>query len=280
MLPAATLSAVTPALVLAYDGPVAEAHRRLTVQNPFHGWWWLREGSAEIEHGGARLRLGPGDWIFFPSSWKRTHRLPPSARLLSLGFELAWPHGAPVLQMDAPLRGRDDADLRRLGERVARAVADPDRAYADPLSQRRLSLPAWLEARAALCALAARLVESALAAGARLAPSAPPDPRLAHVLADLDAAPRAGPLPYARWSATGGLGRVQLDRLARRHLGLSLRAWRDARLEREIRHRLSAGRASMKELAADLGFADAAHFTHWVRRRLGAPPARWRESGP
>jgi AraC-like DNA-binding protein len=277
--PSSVWSSVTPVPVLAYDGPVSPRTRHLASQNPFHGWWWLRTGTAEIRHSGKRLRLSPGDWIFFPSAWQRTHRLSPDAHLVSIGFELAWPHGAPVLEMDAPLVGRGDADLLRLGARVALAYADPVGGFAEPLRNRQLGLAAWLEARGALCELASHLASRALAAGARVSPRTPRDARLARVLADIEAHPRAGPLPYDRWVAACGLGRVQLDRLARRHLGLSLRAWRDARLDREIRRQLGASRSSMKEIAAELGFADPAHFTHWVHRRLGTAPARWREDG-
>ncbi len=268
---------VSPVPILAYDGPVPGWALRLRVQNPYHGWWWLREGRAEIRRPGERLRLAPGDWIFFPSAWPRHQLLSAGAHLVSVAFELAWPHGAPVLAMDAPLLGRGDADLLRLGARVAALCADPATRFEKPLPQRKLPLPAWLRARAALDELAAELARRSLEAGARVSPRSPPDPRLGRVLADLEEHPRAGPLPYVRWSAASGLGRAQLDRLARQHLGRSLRSWRDARLDRAIRHRLRAARSSMKEIAAEFGFADAAHFTHWTRRRLGVPPAHWRE---
>lgn len=271
--------AVVPVAKVIYDGEVAPGMLRLRCRNPFHTWWWVREGKAKVEWRGGGSRLGPEDWIFFPSSWERTHEIDPGTRLVSVGFELVWPHGGAVLCMDGPLRGSGDAGLRRLGVAAARAHADPESGFREALPQRRLEFPEWLEARARLALLAAELCRRALAAGAGLGAREPQDSRLQRVLADLSAECRAGPLPYARWSRICGLGRGQLDRLARQHLGSSLRAWRDQLLEREVRGRLAEGSETLKEIAAALGFVDAAHFNHWVRRRLGDSPSRLRRDG-
>ena len=110
--------------------------------------------------------------------------------------------------------------------------------------------------------------------GAERAPSI--DPRLGRVLADLEAGVRAGPLPFGRWRDQTGLGRVQLERIARRELGTSLRARRDERLLAAIRTSLARGGESLKETAARLGFFDSAHFTRWVRRHAGCPPRELR----
>ena len=40
--------------------------------------------------------------------------------------------------------------------------------------------------------------------------------------------------------------------------------------------RLREGRASMREIAEELGYAAAAHFTRFFRRRAGAPPSAYR----
>ena len=41
--------------------------------------------------------------------------------------------------------------------------------------------------------------------------------------------------------------------------------------------RLQAGRATVREIAEELGYSDAAHFTRFFRRRAGVPPAAYRE---
>lgn len=274
---ASVSAGATPVAIMSYDSSVPSWAERLRRKNPFHSWWWIRDGEVEVKWSGGAASLRAGDWILFPHGFWRSHRFRPATRLVSTSFELAWPDGRPVLALDAPLCGRGDAGLLRLGARLARLWHVPGQGPDAGLERRRLSLSNRLRANACLQELVADLVDLALAAGGELTTDAPSDARLAQVTAELAAAPRVGALPYARWTAACGLGRVQLDRLARRHLGCTLRGYRDRLLEREIRAGLAAGRDSLKELGARLGFADAAHFNHWVRRRLGAAPSRWHE---
>jgi AraC-like DNA-binding protein len=41
--------------------------------------------------------------------------------------------------------------------------------------------------------------------------------------------------------------------------------------------RLREGRASMREIAEELGYAAAAHFTRFFRRRAGVSPSAYRD---
>jgi AraC-like DNA-binding protein len=40
--------------------------------------------------------------------------------------------------------------------------------------------------------------------------------------------------------------------------------------------RLREGRASVREVAEELGYSDTAHFTRFFRRRAGVPPSAYR----
>jgi AraC family transcriptional regulator len=69
---------------------------------------------------------------------------------------------------------------------------------------------------------------------------------------------------------------VYVARAFRRHFGRSIGAYvRDLRVVQASR-RLSAGQQPLVELAGELGFSDQAHFTRWVKRRLGATPGEIR----
>jgi AraC-like DNA-binding protein len=98
------------------------------------------------------------------------------------------------------------------------------------------------------------------------------DARLLRVLESLNSQLRGGPLPFETWKRETGLSRVQLERIAKKQLGVSLRAHRDERLLSEIRRSLASGRESLKETAARLGFFDAPHFNRWVRIHTGRSP--------
>ena len=41
--------------------------------------------------------------------------------------------------------------------------------------------------------------------------------------------------------------------------------------------RLREGRSSVRELAEELGYSDATHFTRFFRRRAGVPPSAYRD---
>jgi AraC-like DNA-binding protein len=41
--------------------------------------------------------------------------------------------------------------------------------------------------------------------------------------------------------------------------------------------RLQEGRSSVREIAEELGYSDAAHFTRFFRNRAGVPPSAYRE---
>jgi transcriptional regulator GlxA family with amidase domain len=102
------------------------------------------------------------------------------------------------------------------------------------------------------------------------------DPRLVPILADLSSSPRIGPLPYETWRTKVGVGREQIDRLARQHLGMTLHAWRNRQLEREVRRRLISGSTAIKAVASELGFVDPAHFNRWCRQHLHLRPGQLR----
>ncbi len=118
---------------------------------------------------------------------------------------------------------------------------------------------------------ALELVARALHASPR-----PEPPRwLSDLRADLDAAPLAAPSLRA-CAARHARHRTHTANAFRRWFGRSLGAHVRAR-------RLAAAAAALRDadlplaaLAADLGFADQAHFTRAFRARFGIPPARFR----
>jgi AraC-like DNA-binding protein len=257
---------------IAYRGSVDPQSLRLRVNHPYYTWWWVERGRVDVRWSEGSARLEPSDWIFLPRGRPRSHRIEAGSELVSFSFDLAWPDGGAVLMLEHPLRGRRDSALRGTALR-ALAGLHRDRG---PLDHRAAGMAGWLQFCAGCFALVASLVARSVAAGVGHVVHREVDPRLRPILEELARAPRIGPLPEDRWRETAGLGRAQLDRLARAHCGSTLRGWRDRLVAAEVRRRLDLGRDSLKEIAADLGFADGAHFNHWVRRHLGTAPSRWR----
>ncbi len=85
------------------------------------------------------------------------------------------------------------------------------------------------------------------------------------------------PRDLARWS---GLSPDYFTRCFRAHFGVSPRVWLGRQRMVEAARRLQASDAPVRQIAADLGFADARIFHRRFRAQFGLPPARWRrESG-
>jgi len=142
-------------------------------------------------------------------------------------------------------RARRGAGGLELGERVARLAGA---ALAQRLPERVAS------GRPATAAARRRLADTT-----REVLTAVPDPL---TLADL--ARQVGASPY------------HLSRVFQAETGLSLTRFRNRLRLRRALERLAAGESSLASLAADVGFADHAHFCRTVRGQLGRTPAQLR----
>lgn len=173
--------------------------------------------------------------------------------LAALAGGVATVPAAPVLTGDVldlayralTTRARRGAGALELGERVARlAVA----ALAQQLPERVAS------GRPATAAARRRLADAT-----REVLTAVPEPLTLGDLARL-----VGASPY------------HLSRVFQAETGLSLTRFRNRLRLRRALERLAAGESSLASVAADLGFADHAHFCRTVRAQLGRTPAQLR----
>ncbi len=272
-----SLGTIGTSPAVAYEGPPLPQMRRLRVRHPFYTFWWLKRGAATLEMEGRRLRYGTGEWLLIPPMTDRYHELDDAAELVSLSFLWNWPFGEPVLQLHGPISGRvsEDRLLCRLARRAVKALhesSDASRAF----RERTYTAAQWYRFLGAFHAFLAELCELAESRSAIVKGPGTVDARLAPILAELAASPTIGPLPYERWRGQAGVGREQIDRLARQHLGTTLHAWRNTLLEREVRRRLLSGEAVIKAVAAELGFVDSAHFNRWCRQHLRRRPGELR----
>ncbi len=123
-----------------------------------------------------------------------------------------------------------------------------------------------------------------LVALARALPAAPADAAavparaLAHVQryrALVDARFREQP-GLAALAAQTGITPTQLNRVCRQVLGRTALGVLHARLRLEAERDLAYTAMSVKQIALDLGFSDAAYFTRFFQRQTGLTPTAWR----
>lgn len=82
----------------------------------------------------------------------------------------------------------------------------------------------------------------------------------------------------AALAAALGITPTQLNRVCRRVLGHAALDVLHERLALEARRDLAYTTMSVKQVALGLGFADAAYFTRFFRRRTGTTPTAWRRT--
>ncbi|EAQ00893.1 putative transcriptional regulator [Janibacter sp. HTCC2649] len=87
---------------------------------------------------------------------------------------------------------------------------------------------------------------------------------------------------YRRWHKVGdyadrlGYSARTLNRLARRHTGMSAKELIDERILLEAKRQLSHVDASIADIAEDLGFDDASNFSSYFRRQTQLTPGAFR----
>jgi len=237
---------------------------------------WVQRGGAEATLDGQVLRLtGPALVTVPPLAAHGFHFTPDVDGLV---FTVQERHlqgllaGAPELA--AALLVLRGWALRR-GAPAARALAAAALALQGEMQSAERSFRA-----AALDAALLRL----LVAVVRALPAAPaeagavPERALAHVQrfrALVETQYRAQP-SLAALAAPLGITPTQLNRVCRQVLGRSALGVLHARLVLEAQRDLAYTAMSVKEIALDLGFSDAAYFTRFFQRQAGVAPTAYR----
>jgi AraC family transcriptional activator of pobA len=72
-----------------------------------------------------------------------------------------------------------------------------------------------------------------------------------------------------------GITPTQLNRVCRQVLGCTALAVLHARLLLEAQRELAYTTMPIKQVALDLGFADAAYFSRFFQRAVGVSPSAW-----
>ena len=265
----------------------------IAARSRLHGWeirphrhehlvqlLWLQRGSAEATLDGRVLALSGPALVTVPALAAHGFRFAPEVQGLVFtvqerhlqGLLATAPELAAALLV---LRGWPLQRGRAQGPSPAQAVAAAALALRDDLQA---------EAPFRAAALDAGLLRLLVAAARALPPAsaaaqAVPERALAHVQrfrALVEAQYRQQPA-LAALAAPLGITPTQLNRACRQVLGRSALGVLHARLVLEAQRDLAYTAMSVKEIALDLGFGDAAYFTRFFQRQTGSTPTAWRQ---
>jgi AraC-like DNA-binding protein len=231
--------------------------------------WHILEGNVCMRSGGHEVVAGPGRWLVLSGQQMRDQLFAAGSQIVSIRFRLN------------PARGIQFSDP---GFHV---LQEPEKSGFAALSfelvenYNRLS-----RLRSGEFGLQEGFVWSELllrwtaawhhqVSGLVVAEMVPDDQRVVQMMQYLSA--QTGLVAdYAELSGVSGLSRSQIDRLFQAE-GLPTPP---AMLQRQAlmlaEQRLLASPEPVKSIAADLGFCDAAHFSHWFKRQVGQTPREYR----
>lgn len=106
----------------------------------------------------------------------------------------------------------------------------------------------------------------------------PRDKRLIEIIRRLDAWPLARALSRGEIIAGLHLGGRRMEQLLAAELGLTPHGYLDRRRLESARHFVVRSDVPLKQVAHELGFRHASHFTKWFRRHTGAAPSAFRQA--
>lgn len=258
-----------------YRGKVSNRYGAYT--HPYYTWWWLITGSVRLDTPGQSLHLRKGHWVFIPSSTRRIQTFSEDAHIISVNFFANWPNGLPLLAVSQPIVGsaRFCPDLRRQAEEICTVLEQNNRGKTH-FSRMNLTISEVFSVKSGLYEFIDTLFRSVARRGASITKTHEEDPRLATILNWLHTNLQIGPLPFIEWRQQTGLGRSQIENLARKYLRMSLVSYRNRLLTAEACRRLGIHSVQVKQVAEELGFVDSSHFCKWLRQHTGRTPANFR----
>lgn len=233
--------------------------------------WHLRRGELRLETKGQEFEAHAGDWVFIDPLTVKSHYFSRDTELISIRFRMSLHglHFLPPLQAPRVYRSSSNGDLLQATEALCEFETKhpcDTQTWAPSIEcQRSAHFFKWLTHWHTL------REQHIPSVSARM------DPRIYTILSTLEEHCPARAVDYDLLSKAVGLSRAQINRIFKYSTGLTPQQWRDAQCLRTAEDWIRAGQLSIKEIANELDFFDASHFSKWFRAKMGASPRAWRE---
>lgn len=265
-------------LVWIYDGPIDPQWHHFSTATPNHAAWLIRRGTAQVTQGARSWRAGAGEWLFLPHGASFQH-FTPDAHILSVRFRAAWPTGEDLFNegLGLVVSAANYPALERAAVRLSRYVARRFPATTVDLMQAYASLQGMLRLQSLFSQWLEITIEVFLSNGLVPSRMGKIDPRLLRAVRALDRQAVSTPLREPQLARAVGLSVCQLNRLFKRHFGVSSRGYFEQRRYQHAVASLESSPFRIKEIAYGLGFSSLPHFSTWFSRRNGHSPRSIRQ---
>ena len=266
-------------LIWIYHGQVTPETRHITAEHSTGYWVWLiKQGSVVVKKPGCTWRAKAGQWLMVPRG-NAVQKFSADAKILSVHFLCQWPTGENYYD-SSQARVWDGAAypaLERSALKLFGLVARQFPQVRTDFSQQVTPYETFMLFQKYFSEWLIHFSRAWARLDGPLTRSSHTDDRLLRALQVLNQTPLSDPFPQASLLAPSGLGRSQLDRLALRDIGVTIREYWERLREQAARHSLSMGTMPVKEIAYQLGFKQPSHFTKWLARRTGDTPQIYRQ---
>jgi AraC-like DNA-binding protein len=244
------------------------------------GIFLVETGRADLRFGKESLEV-PAGHMFFAAPGTRRQWFARGTRLLSVGFRVHWPAGAPLHRdgLNCALPASNARALQEATLALLHHVHGRDRiTFREATGVPDLTLAGHAEREAFYRAWFGNYIATLDALGIFPATQrASTDSRVQLLLERLDEWPLSRPLDRAELFAGLPVGARRLEQLFAQELRVAPAAYFEARRAEAARERLAGSASPLKETAHALGFRHPSHFTLWFRRHTGQSPSAYRQ---
>lgn len=268
-------------LVWIYDHAVLKSGSGRNFRSTDYSAWLIRRGHVEVAWSGQeKVVIGRGFWVIPPLNLERSQFFSRDAAILSIRFRLEWPNCNQLFPLKKLVYVRSSS-VPEL-EKYARDLLS--------ISGGHLSLPClrkdgfmdfrthagsqakfwqWLDIWSSV------MVKN----GVEPFPPTSMDSRVESAMKLIDNMAFTGKIPYDNLGKIAGLGKVQIDRLFLKNIGMTPRKYLEKKVLESAKELLQTTGLSVKEIGFKLGFTSASHFCFWFRKRAGFYPLEFKFMG-
>lgn len=238
-------------------------------------------GHARVRAAGREINLPHGTALLAAQGIRRQW-FASGTRLLSVAYRATWPGGAPLFA--AGLNRAVAASKIRSLLNATRTLYQDQHGTKHTVSHQEAvglhpaEIPRWCLREAAYHAWFAAYTHTL--AGLGIEPSVrrrTSDHRISEIIRRLDSWPMDKAMVVEELAVGLNIGGRRLEQLLATSLGTTPHSHLNQRRIEAARRSLTATITPLKQIAHELGFRHAPHFTKWFRRHVGIAPSAYRD---
>lgn len=271
-------------ILFTYEGLVPESGSGYVANPNRMSAWLIRKGGVTVTAPGMQTARGePGDWVIPRTGDPRNQYFDKGTEMLSICFKAELFGGVQAFNMKQCLIFKASAYPEFEGKSLElrdgmRGILDyhynPGARGLESLSdlvQTESLFWSWFQ-------LFIKIISTMEGISIRIPGKL--DPRLESMLELLFKHEFGEGVPYRELELAVSLGRVQIDRIFQRSLGITPKAYMEQRTFDKACKMLFSSNIQVKELASELGFKSPSQFCFWFRKNAGQSPLAYKERRP